>query len=77
VEGTLKVKNHKTQEVRLSIGRTLRGDVEFLSDEGKAVKLGEAIQTDNPMSRLMWEIVVRAEAEKIINNYRYEIWLRV
>lgn len=76
VEGTLKVKNFKTKEVRLSIVKTLRGDVEFLSDEGKAVKLGEAIQTDNPMSRLTWEVTLKPGAEKII-TYRYKIWLRV
>jgi hypothetical protein len=76
VEGTLKVTNYKTKDVRLSIGKTLRGDVEFLSDEGKAVKLGEAIQADNPMSRLTWEITLKPGAEEII-TYRYTIWLRV
>ena len=76
VEGTLKVKNYKTKEIRLSIGKSLRGEVDFLSDAGKAVKLGEAIQTDNPMSRLTWEIDLKAGAEKVI-TYRYKIWLRV
>ena len=76
VEGTLKVTNYKTKDVRLSIGKTLRGDVEFLSDEGKAVKLGEAIQADNPMSRLTWEITLKPGAEETI-TYRYTIWLRV
>ena len=76
VEGKLTVKNFKTKEVRLSIGKTLRGEVEFLSDEGKAVKLGEAIQADNPLSRLTWEITLKPGAEKLI-TYRYKVWLRV
>jgi hypothetical protein len=76
VEGTLKVKNFKSKDVRLSIGKTLRGDVETVSDEGKAVKLGEAIQADNPMSRLTWELTLKAGAERVI-TYRYKIWLRV
>jgi hypothetical protein len=76
VEGTLKVKNFKSKDVRLAIGKTLRGDVEIASDEGKAVKLGEAIQADNPMSRLTWELTLKAGAERVI-TYRYKIWLRV
>jgi hypothetical protein len=76
VEGTLKVKNFKSKDVRLSIGKTFRGDVETVSDEGKAVKLGEAIQADNPMSRLTWEITLKTGAERVI-TYRYKIWLRV
>jgi len=76
VEGTLKVKNFKTKDVRLAIGKTLRGEVEVLSDEGKAVKLGEAIQADNPMSRLTWELTLKAGAERVI-TYRYKVWIRV
>lgn len=75
VEGTLKVKNFKSKDVKLSIGKTLRGDVESLSDEGKAVKLGEAIQTDNPISRLTWEITLKAGEERTI-TYRYKVWVR-
>ena len=76
VEGTLKVKNYKAKEVRLNISKTLRGEVESQSDDGKAVKLGEAIQTDNPMSRLTWEIGLKGGAERVI-HYRYKVWVRV
>jgi hypothetical protein len=48
VEGTLKVKNYKTKDVRLSIVKTLRGNVLSQSDHGKAEKLAEAISVDNP-----------------------------
>jgi len=76
VEGTLKVKNYKSKDVRLNIGKTLRGEVESLTDGGKAVKLGEAIQTDNPMSRLTWEITLRPDEARTI-TYRYKVWVRV
>jgi len=76
VEGTLKVTNYKTQDVRLSIAETLRGNVESQTDGGKAVKLGEEISVDNPMSRLTWEITLKAGEERSI-TYRYKVWVRV
>ncbi len=76
VEGILKVKNYKTKEVHLSIGKTLRGTVEVQSDGGKSVKLGEAIQTDNPMSRLTWEITLKPGEDRAV-SYRYKVWVRV
>jgi len=76
VEGTLKIKNYKTKDVRLSITKTLRGNVESQSDDGKAEKLGEAISVDNPTSRLTWEITLQAGEECSI-TYRYKVWVRV
>jgi hypothetical protein len=76
VEGTLKVKNYKSKDVRLNIHKTLRGTVESQSDEGQAVKLGEAIQTDNPMSRLSWEVTVKPGEERAL-TYRYKLWVRI
>ena len=76
VEGTLKIKNYKTKDVRLSIAKTLRGSVESQTDDGKAEKLGEAISVDNPMSRLTWEITLKAGEERSI-IYRYKVWVRV
>ena len=75
VEGTLKLKNYKSKEVRVDVGKTLRGEVEAQSDAGKAVKLGEAIQTDNPLSRLSWQIPLKAGEERTV-TYRYKIFVR-
>lgn len=75
VEGTMKLKNYKSKDVKLDIGKTLRGDVDTQSDTGKAVKLGEAIQTDNPLSRLTWDIKLKAGEERVI-TYRYKIFVR-
>jgi len=76
VEGTLTIKNYKSKDVRLSIADRVRGSVESETDEGKAVKLAEAIAVDNPLSRLTWEVTLKAGEEKII-KYRYKVWLRV
>ena len=75
VEGSLKLKNYKTKEVRVDVGKTLRGEVEVQSDEGKAIKLGEAIQADNPLSRLSWKIALKPGEERVV-TYRYKIFVR-
>ncbi|HVR23001.1 MAG TPA: hypothetical protein VMU26_06735 [Candidatus Polarisedimenticolia bacterium] len=76
VEGTLTVRNYKSKEVRLSIADRVRGSVESQTDDGKTTKLAEAIAVDNPLSRLTWEVTLKAGEEKII-KYRYKVWLRV
>jgi hypothetical protein len=76
VEGTLTIKNYKSKDVRLSIADKVRGSVESQTDDGKATKLAEAIAVDNPLSRLTWEVTLKAGEEKII-KYRYKVWLRV
>jgi len=75
VEGKLKVKNYKTKEVRLSIGKSLRGKAEFQSDQGEAVQLGEGIESDNPKSRLSWNMTLKPGEERVV-TYRYKIWVR-
>ena len=75
VEGKLKLKNYKSKEVRVDVGKTLRGEVDMQTDGGTAVKLGEAIQTDNPLSRLTWEIPLKAGEERVV-TYRYKIFVR-
>ncbi|MGA2922123.1 MAG: hypothetical protein ABSE28_13505 [Candidatus Sulfotelmatobacter sp.] len=76
IEGTLTIKNYKSKEVRLSIADRVRGSVESQTDDGKTAKLAEAIAVDNPLSRLTWEVTLKAGEEKII-RYRYKVWLRV
>jgi hypothetical protein len=76
VEGTLTVRNYKSKEVRLSIADRVRGSVDSQTDDGKTTKLAEAIAVDNPLSRLTWEVTLKAGEEKVI-KYRYKVWLRV
>ena len=76
VEGKLTIKNYKIKEVRLSIADRVRGSVESQTDDGKSEKLAEAIAVDNPLSRMTWEITLKAGEEKVI-KYRYKVWLRV
>lgn len=75
VEGRLQVKNYKAKQVRLSIDKSLRGKVEFQSDEGKVVQLAEGVESDNPKSRLSWEIILKPGEERVV-TYRYKIWVR-
>jgi hypothetical protein len=75
VEGRLKVKNYKSKPVHLAITKTLRVNTEFQSDEGKTVQLGEGIESDNPRSRLTWEITLAPGQERVV-TYRYRIWVR-
>lgn len=75
VEGKLKVKNYKSKEVRLAIGKTLRGKVESQSDGGEAVRLAEGIESDNPRSHLTWDIPLKSGEERTL-IYRYKIWIR-
>ncbi len=76
VEGTLTIRNYKSKDVRLSITDKVRGTLESQTDGGKATKLAEAIAVDNPLSRLTWEVTLKAGEEKVI-KYRYKVWLRV
>jgi hypothetical protein len=76
VEGKLTIKNYKSKEVRLSISDRVRGTVDSQTDEGKADKLAEAIAADNPLTRLTWEVTLKAGEERVI-KYRYKVWLRV
>lgn len=75
VEGKLTVKNYKSKDVRLSISKSLRGKAEFQSDQGEAVQLAQGIQSDNPASRLSWEITLKPGEERVV-TYRYKIWVR-
>ncbi len=75
IEGKLTVTSFKTREVRLSIGKNLRGKAESQSDEGKAVQLAEGIESDNPSSRLSWEITLKPGEQRVV-TYRYKVWVR-
>jgi hypothetical protein len=75
VEGKLRIKNYKSKGVHLLIGKSLRGKTEFQSDLGESVQLGEGIESDNPKSRLSWEINLKPGEERAV-TYRYKIWVR-
>ena len=75
LEGKLKVKNYKSKPVHLAIGKTVRGKTEFQSDAGKSIQLGEGIESDNPKSRLSWDLTLAPGQERVV-TYRYKIWVR-
>lgn len=76
VEGTLKIKNYKSKEIRVGIAKNTRGEVLSQTDLGKSEKLGEAIAVDNPLSRMTWEVSLKPGQARTI-TYRYKVWVRV
>jgi hypothetical protein len=75
VEGTLKIKNYKSKEIRLFIGKTLTGSMLSISDAGKSKRLAVAVQAENPTSRLDWDLKLKPQEEKTI-VYRYKVLVR-
>jgi hypothetical protein len=76
VEGTLKIKNYKSKEIRVGISKNTRGEILSQTDLGKNEKLGEAIAVDNPLSRMNWEVTLKPGQARTI-TYRYKVWIRV
>jgi hypothetical protein len=76
VEGTLKIKNFKSKDIDLTIRKSMLGTVISATDEGKSEKLAQAVSTENPNSRITWNLTLKAGEEKII-TYRYKILIRV
>ncbi len=74
VEGTLKLKNFKTKDIRLIITRSFVGEA-LTTGGGHVEKLGEVIRQLNPTSRVSWDLPFKAGEEKTI-TYRYKILIR-
>ena len=75
VEGTLKLKSYRSREIALKVYRSLVGDVLSVTEAGQSEKLGEAIRSVNPTSRIKWELKLKPGEEKVI-TYRYKILVR-
>lgn len=75
VTGTLKVKNFKPTNIKLSIKKTVRGEVITAAELGKPEKLAVAIQAINPTSRITWDIPLKPGEEKTI-QYTYKVFVR-
>lgn len=75
VEGTLKIRNHKSKDLKLNISKIIRGEVKTQSEGGTNQRLAEGINAMNPLSELKWEVSVEAGSEKEI-KYQYRVWVR-
>lgn len=74
VRGEVTVTNHKATEVRLIATRELRGSVQEITEDGKAIKLGDAPARLDPMTRLSWDLrVASGETRKL--TYIYTIYV--
>lgn len=69
-EGTLTIKNYKSQPVTVSVKKTLVGEVTGTSDDGKVTKQAQGINAVNPTSTINWEIPLKpGEEKKVTYNY--------
>ena len=75
VEGTLKLKNFKSKDIRVVITRSFVGEVVSMTNDGHVEKLAEVIREMNPTSRVTWDLAAKAGEEKTI-TYRYKILIR-
>lgn len=74
VRGEVTVTSHKAAEIRLIATRELRGSVQEITEDGKAVKLGDAPARLDPMTRLTWDLrIAPGEARKLA--YIYTIYV--
>lgn len=72
VSGTLKAKNHKATAIKLIVKKDLVGEVITVSDEGKAEKIAQPIRSENPNSRITWELTLAPGEEKTLTyTYKY------
>lgn len=74
VEGKLKLKNFKKQQVSMDIEKTVTGEV-AQNGGGKVEKLATALKAINPTSFIQWEFPLKAGEEKTI-TYTYTIYVR-
>lgn len=75
VEGTLKLENYKSKDVHMVIHKSVRGEVDSTTDDGKAEKLARGIVLDNPSSLITWDFTLKAGEKKTI-TYRYKVYVR-
>ena len=74
VAGKLKLKNWKDKPVKLNVVKTLVGDVQQASREGKIRKLAKRLTAVNPNSEIEWEFIIEPKAEVEL-TYGYLVWL--
>lgn len=74
VEGKLRLKNFKKQQVSMDISKTVTGEV-VQNGGGKVEKLAAALKAINPTSFIQWEFPLKAGEEKTI-TYTYTIYVR-
>ena len=75
MKGKLTLHSYKTKPVKLSVRKSIQGEVVEASDKGKTVKLAQALSAVAPNSQVSWEFDLAPGAEKVL-SYQYAVLLR-
>ena len=72
VNGKLTIRSFKPKPVKLSVRKSLVGEVLESSEGGKVVKVVKKLNSVNPDSRVSWEFELAPGAEKVL-TYSYKV----
>ncbi len=74
VEGLIKLRNIKKEQVKLVLTRNMVGEVISASDDGKISREGLNLQSVNPNSIVKWNLMLPSGEKEI--RYTYKIYVR-
>lgn len=72
VNGKLAVRSYKSKPVKLTVTKSMVGEVTESSEGGKAVKVVKRLNSVNPDSQISWEFELAPGAEKVL-TYSYKV----
>ena len=75
VEGTLTLSNHKQEEIRMTVRKSLVGEVMSAKENGKITRVARALTSVNPNSEIEWEFALAPNANREL-GYQYKVLIR-
>ena len=75
LKGTLLIRNHKGEKVKVEVVKTLSGEVKRVTGEPHDTALARGLRQINTMHELCWEAEVEADAELKL-EYEYDVLVR-
>ena len=74
VAGTISLKNHKKETVKMAVDKTVTGAVLLASDAAKTSRLTDEIRGINPRTQIRWQIALApGESKKL--TYQYKVYI--
>ena len=74
VAGTISLKNHKKETVKMAVDKTVTGAVLSASDAAKTSRLTDEIRGINPRTQIRWQIsLAPGESKKL--TYQYKVYI--
>lgn len=74
VQGTVSLRNHKDEPVRMEVSKTLSGAVLSASDAAKTSRLTDEIRGVNPQSLIRWSFTLAPGAARKL-SYAYKVYV--